>query len=141
MFWGLASFLIQPHCRFSKAYKRQKLCNFHIKDLPFAFRGICLLRERHLYLLKVIFFKIYRILPLRGKKSFWFRRHFPLGLKGKSLIWKLQSFCLLHAFCMPLNIGSVKNSLYPRNFFICDWILGLGFFQKPHTNRQLSFVI
>ena len=42
-----------------KAYKRQKLCNFHIKDLPFAFRGIYLLRERHLYLLKVIFFKIY----------------------------------------------------------------------------------
>ena len=55
------------HCRYSKAYKREKLCNFHIKDLPFAFRGICLLRERHLYLLKVIFFKIYRILPLRSK--------------------------------------------------------------------------
>ena len=50
-----------------KAYKRQKLCNFHIKDLPFAFRGICLLREPHLYLLKVIFFKIYRILPFGGK--------------------------------------------------------------------------
>ena len=50
-----------------KAYKRQKLCNFHIKNLPFAFRGICLLRERHLYLLKAIFFKIYRILPLGGK--------------------------------------------------------------------------
>ena len=50
-----------------KAYKRQKLCNFHIKDLSFSFRGICLLRERYLNLLKVIFFKIYRILPLGGK--------------------------------------------------------------------------
>ena len=50
-----------------KAYKRQKLCNFHIKDLSFAFSGICLPRKRHLYLLKVIFFKIYRVLPLGGK--------------------------------------------------------------------------
>ena len=50
-----------------QAYNRQKLCHFYINDLPFAFRGICLLREWHLYLLKVIFFKIYRILPLRGK--------------------------------------------------------------------------
>ena len=50
-----------------KAYKRQKLCNFHNMDLPIAFRGIRLLRERHLYLQKVIFFKIYRILPIGGE--------------------------------------------------------------------------
>ena len=50
--------------------KRQKVCNFHIKDLPFAFRGICLLRERYLFLLKVFFLKIYRILPLGGKDVF-----------------------------------------------------------------------
>ena len=46
-----------------KAYKRKKLCNIHMKDLPFGFRGVCLLKEKHFYLLKVIFCKIYRILP------------------------------------------------------------------------------
>ena len=61
LLWHTLAYTVDIH-RQSEGIQKAKTLQFYIKDLPFAFRGICLLRERHLYLLK-----IYRILPSGGK--------------------------------------------------------------------------